>query len=138
MTARFGKIAGLKVVQARLERLTASQAEGALEAAARAAAMVVEGEWKGLFRSPDEASVPGLPPRRQTGSYSRSVHTEVVERSRERAVAEVGTDLEYAWFLEYGTSRMEPRPIARPALEQSRVRAAAEAWRILLRAAGIR
>jgi len=37
-----------------------------------------------------------------------------------RIYARVGSGLEYAAFLEYGTRNMQPRPSLRPALDRAR------------------
>lgn len=51
----------------------------------------------------------------RTGTLRRSIHAEPVQG--ETAVM-VGTDLEYAPFVEYGTSRMAARPFLRPAIDE--------------------
>ena len=48
----------------------------------------------------------------------RSSITHEVGGDPEGIVARVGTNVEYAPHLEYGTSRMKARPFLRPALQQ--------------------
>jgi HK97 gp10 family phage protein len=64
----------------------------------------------------DRASRPGDPPAPDTGTLRNSIAHEVVSSQRVR----VGTNVEYAPFLEFGTARMAPRPFMRPALAMSR------------------
>lgn len=61
-----------------------------------------------------EASGKGFAPVR-TGNLRRSIHTEIGDGGLS---AEVGTDVEYSAYVEYGTSRMAPQPYMRPAFEQ--------------------
>lgn len=97
------------------------------------------------------ASLPGEPPRRQTGDLWRRISHEI---DRSRHVARVGTNLKYALWLEYGTrggkvivpkgkkvlanvltgqvfgrrvvqGAIKPRPFFRPTLDKFKARAAA-------------
>ena len=61
------------------------------------------------------ASAPGEPPAQDTGRLSNSI-TANIDGKR----AEVGTNLEYAPWLEFGTRTIEPRPFLFPALEKER------------------
>lgn len=63
------------------------------------------------------ASAPNSPPNTDTGALVRSV---VVEVQREDVY--VGSGLEYAPHLEFGTKHMTQRPFLNPALEQNRRR----------------
>lgn len=51
----------------------------------------------------------------RTGTLKRSITHKVEKRS-----AAIGSNVEYAPFLELGTSKMSPRPFLRPALEANR------------------
>lgn len=51
----------------------------------------------------------------RTGNLMRSIHTEIGDGGLS---AEIGTDVEYAPFVEYGTSRMAPQPYMRPAFDR--------------------
>jgi HK97 gp10 family phage protein len=66
---------------------------------------------------PHQASAPGEAPASWTGALAQSI---VVERTGEMS-AEVkageGLDEDYATFLEFGTSRMAPRPFMTPAAD---------------------
>lgn len=64
-------------------------------------------------------SLPGEPPRRQTGDYWRRISHEV---NRSRRVARVGTNLKTAKWLEFGTRKMKARPHFRPTLDRMRGR----------------
>ena len=59
-------------------------------------------------------SLPGEPPRKQTGQLRRSIATEVLSM-----VGRVGTNLKYGKHLELGTRKMQPRPWLRRALNES-------------------
>lgn len=58
-------------------------------------------------------SLPGEPPRKQTGELRRGVYKKL--RSR-RTVMRVGNRAPHSGLLEYGTRTMEPRPSIRTAL----------------------
>lgn len=60
------------------------------------------------------ASAPGEAPAIDIGNLVSSI--QVLEATPIHAV--VGTAAEYAEHLEFGTSRMEPRPFLRPALDE--------------------
>jgi HK97 gp10 family phage protein len=63
-------------------------------------------------------SLPGEPPRKQTGQLRRSISTEVYG-----LVGRVGPSMEdglYPKYLELGTRHMQPRPWLRRALDESR------------------
>jgi HK97 gp10 family phage protein len=62
-------------------------------------------------------SKPGDAPNTDTGTLLKSIGWAVDEQN---LVAEVGTNLKYAKFLELGTQDMEPRPWLMPALERAR------------------
>jgi len=65
------------------------------------------------------ASAPGEAPARRLGDLVRSLR--VMPRvTTGRIYARVGSGLEYAAFLEYGTRNMQPRPSLRPALDRAR------------------
>ena len=54
-----------------------------------------------------------------TGNLRASIQTEINETDTEY-VAEVGTNVEYAAFVEFGTKNMEAKPYLVPALEANR------------------
>ncbi len=51
-----------------------------------------------------------------TGTLRRSIHTEKVSNTE----VKVGTNVEYASYQEYGTSKMAARPYLRPAFDNNR------------------
>ncbi len=63
------------------------------------------------------ASAPGEPPATATGNLKKSVHWSV-EGEGADIVGRVGTDQDYGKSLEYGTSKMAPRPWLRKSFEQ--------------------
>lgn len=106
------KLVGGREIRGKVRRL-ANQVEGAMATATEAAALPLENAWKENIRAY---------PLIETGSYMRSVHHEVEESGAGHAVVLVGSDIvdpPYPFFLEFGTSRMEPKPTARPALDES-------------------
>ncbi|NPV72079.1 MAG: HK97 gp10 family phage protein [Firmicutes bacterium] len=74
----------------------------------------------GTIRAWYTASAPGEPPAQRTGRLRSSIRSRLLARRFLWYIGEVGTDVEYASHLEFGTSRMEPRPFLRPAYERSR------------------
>lgn len=83
------------------------------------------------------ASAPGQPPAVDTGRL-RSSYTYETGSDGQDDVVIVGTDVDYAPPLEFGTSRMAARPHLRPAVEEVRPqipRIIAEEWAAAQRAA---
>ena len=66
------------------------------------------------------ASAPGSPPAVDTGRY-RSSWRFVLGRDSQGHYVDIGTDVKYGPYLEYGTSRMAARPHVRPAVNEERV-----------------
>jgi len=63
------------------------------------------------------ASAPGQPPATDTGQLVSSIqHWE----SDDGLTIAVGTNLETAKYLEYGTTKMQPRPFMNPAVDMNR------------------
>lgn len=62
------------------------------------------------------ASAPGDPPATDTGRLLNSIRFDLVNK----LTATVGSNVEYAAWLEYGTLTMAARPFMRPAAELSR------------------
>ena len=62
------------------------------------------------------ASAPGQPPMSDTGRLANSITFD----RQGKLTAVVGSALNYAPWLEYGTSRMAARPFFRPAVERMR------------------
>lgn len=60
-------------------------------------------------------SIPGEAPAPDTGNLMRSV-THDIEVSGEEAIGHVGSIAKYAPYLEYGTSKIKPRPFLSTAL----------------------
>ncbi|BDP42923.1 hypothetical protein DAETH_28920 [Deinococcus aetherius] len=65
---------------------------------------------------PHTASAPGDPPAVDTGRLRQSIVALKIAPGRWR----VGTNVEYAFWLEFGTRRIAPRPFMRPAAEKVR------------------
>lgn len=60
-----------------------------------------------------QASAPGEPPAVDTGFLINSIQTDV----KSDAEATITIAAEYAEALEFGTSKIEPRPFVRPAID---------------------
>lgn len=98
----------VEVDVAALERLT-RRAPALADRALGALAFEGEGYIKNSFTvSP---SSPGEPPGVDTGTLKNSIKTERVKVGE----WEIGTKVTYAPFLEFGTTRMAPRPFMGPA-----------------------
>jgi HK97 gp10 family phage protein len=63
---------------------------------------------------PHQASAPGQSPATDTGRLVNSITWRTFNRGLS---AELGSTVDYAAFLEEGTSKMDPRPWLRPAFE---------------------
>jgi HK97 gp10 family phage protein len=66
-----------------------------------------------------QASAPGETPAVDMGILVNSISTELESSSATDAWAQVGTDKEYGEFLEFGTSKMAPRPFMRPGFDNN-------------------
>lgn len=64
-------------------------------------------------------SVEGNPPAVDTGTLRRSITYSVDEKEKVGRVGSVLQNPPYGVYLEFGTSRMKPRPWLKPALEKS-------------------
>lgn len=64
-------------------------------------------------------SAPGDPPGVVTGTFRRSITWEIDEE-RNELIGRIGTNIEYAIPLEFGTSKMAARPWLRSALEKNK------------------
>lgn len=83
-------------------------------------------------RRTHKASSPGNPPRTDTGALVSSITHEV---SPDKLTAVVYSSLKYAWYLEYGTVKMDARPFFAPALANERPKFEAALDRIVDQAA---
>ena len=89
--------------------------EGLLEAASEAVEQIQE-EISTAYPPP---SVPGEAPHARTGSLLRSVKIDSVEDDRVTiSIGGADTFVPYASYLEFGTSKMEPRPFVQPIIER--------------------
>lgn len=70
-------------------------------------------------RPPHRASAPGQPPAPDTGRL-RASYGASASRTPDGAELEVASGLEYAPYLEFGTTQVEARPHLRPAMEQGK------------------
>jgi HK97 gp10 family phage protein len=133
------KVAGVAGVQRRLDAL-AKEYSQAVVTAAYSAGLLVEGEAKKLIQrsSPGgklviryqpqtgtpythTASEPGEAPNTDTGALARSVSVEIKPKTFfSGGGVIVGSTLEYAKWLEFGTKHMAARPWLTPALEAKR------------------
>ena len=118
-------MAGSKELLRKLGRLDATLRGPIVNQALTAGAMVIEtqaklllmsgtqtGEWYKHGNVWHQSSAAGEPPATDTGHLANSIST--YSLSREQVAVSVGA--EYGVFLEYGTSKMEPRPFMRPAV----------------------
>ena len=71
----------------------------------------------GVYYHGLDPSSPGESPKKLTGYLQRSIAHEM---SQDKQVAFVGSALDYAFFLEMGTSKMRARPFLRPTLAACR------------------
>ena len=65
------------------------------------------------------ASAPGEPPAQATGRLRQSIKTSVKGEGK-KVVGRVGTDLDYGKKLEFGDSKVAPRPWLKPSFEKAK------------------
>ena len=73
-----------------------------------------------IHRVSDPNASYGVPVAMENGGSLQSSIKKEVKESGEKIKGRVWTDSVYAKFLEFGTSKMPPRPFMRPALELNR------------------
>jgi HK97 gp10 family phage protein len=124
------RIQGLDRLNAKLRALPNQVAQPVRNAIATAA-LTVQTEAQNSVRQPGrgrvykrgsrthQASAPGDPPASDTGRLLGSIETTLLDNG---FAAEVGTGVAYGRHLEFGTSKIAPRPWLFPALEKHRVR----------------
>lgn len=123
------KISGLSALRADADA-TKAAVRGGLVGALHEAAYIVEGRAKALVLEPPktgrlykrgkktthQASAPGEAPASDTGNLAGSITQDVSAFDLE---CRVSAETPYAEALEYGTTKMEPRPFMRRALTES-------------------
>ena len=67
-------------------------------------------------RREHRASAPGQAPASDTGNLV----SKIIVRQKSRDVTSVQSNANYSAFIEYGTSKMQPRPFMLPAFEKSK------------------
>ena len=115
--ASGARVTGTDELNSTLKALAAKATGQNLAAALRAGALVIE--------TPAKAKAPVL-----TGNLRRSIHTEV-STGGEKAEARVGTNVEYATAVEFGTSKQPPQPHLRPAYDENKDQAMGEVTAVL-------
>lgn len=100
-----------------------SRVDDAMAVSLEAAALPLENTWKHKVSSfYTDAGFTGPDGKRglvETGTFLRSIHHEPGKGRTEVLVGTDITDPPYPYWLEFGNSRMEPKPTARPALDES-------------------
>ena len=67
-------------------------------------------------RRTHRASAPGQAPASDTGNLV----SKIIVKQKTKNITNVESNADYSAFLEYGTSKMEPRPFMLPAFEKSK------------------
>jgi len=134
------RVTGTKELIASFDRLKQKTGKAVARGTTRAAMLVqgdarrrvMKGPKSGRRYGKHRASAPGQSPANDTGNLARSISV-VAAAPAVEAVAYVQARTDYAAALEFGTLRagrgrgtvIEARPFLRPAMEATRVRAAA-------------
>lgn len=64
-------------------------------------------------------SFPGEPPHKVSGHLFESVYSKAEKTGNLKVTGTIGDNAEYAAYLEYGTSRMSPRPYFRVNIDKN-------------------
>lgn len=116
------KISGAKRFTDRLERMASNSTTSAADKALYVAGTLIEIEAEnsitaGSISGPNHVpSNPYEPPNADTRQLDGSIHTVVMGRGRVNV--EAGEGIDYAVALEFGTSKMLPRPYMNPAAKK--------------------
>lgn len=82
--------------------------------------LLVERDAKKLFKPKDSESVPGEPPRVDTGRLRASISHRIIDQGAGlQIVGEVGTNVEYGIDLEFGSSKNWRHPFMGPAYDMN-------------------
>jgi hypothetical protein len=117
-----------------LRRMAASTGEAVLKATLREGLSLQRDVKRRAARSRTLPSVPGLPPRLQTGDYNRSIGMRAT-RAGGTAVASIGTNAVQGRALEFGGRHTWPHPHFGPSFERSKKRLLAAVDALLAMAA---
>jgi len=118
----------VKIVKNNFKAVADSLSGNNLSRAVRAGALVMETAVKismsgkshsGIKYGKHQASAPGETPAVDTGILVNSINTWDISASDTEAWAGCGTGVEYAEPLEFGTSKMQPRPFMRPGFDNN-------------------
>jgi len=118
----------VKIVKNNTKRVLGAMSGNNLAKAVRAGALILEGAVKismsstahtGKVYGKHRASAPGETPAVDTSALVNSISTWNISSTETEAWAGCGTGLEYAEWLEFGTSWIEARPFMRPALDNN-------------------
>jgi len=120
---KIASVMGVDELDRALQSLGRAVSGDQLEQALLAGGYVLEGKVKismaesktGHRYGKHTASAPGEAPAMDTGALANSIMTEADDEG-----ALVGTNMEYAEPLEFGTARMVARPFMQPAVEAYR------------------
>jgi phage gpG-like protein len=119
------EIEGLEQVQAEMRRIGKEAADGVAKAVTATALEINTGVKKLIQRGPKTgrtytrrgiehtASAPGEAPATDTGTLASSVYFE----QSDKLTATIGSRLAYAYYLEFGTTRIAARPAWVPETE---------------------
>lgn len=107
----------VKALQAKF-RAKAERVSSDMQKALNVCALKVERDIK-TNMTPNGPSAPGEAPAVDTGRLRASI-THRIEHDGDESAAYVGTNVEYAPYLEFGTIRMAPRPFMVPAIERNK------------------
>lgn len=113
------KISGAQRFTNRLKKMSGAQAKSLTDKALYAAGQLIEVEaensiTEGSISGPGHIpSLPGEPPNADTRQLDGDIHTIVVGKGRVNV--EAGANTPYAVILEFGSSKMLPRPYLGPA-----------------------
>lgn len=82
-----------------------------------------------------QASAPGEFPAADSGRLDQSITSAMTHDGPDRFVSETGANAPHGPFLEFGTSRMEPRPFMGPSFDEVRPQVEASIRRAIVRGA---
>jgi HK97 gp10 family phage protein len=100
-------VRGVEELSRKLTGMAQKASGSQLAAALRAGGLVIE--------VPAKIKAPVL-----TGNLRRSIHTETAVSGSNEAEARVGTNVEYAPHVEFGTSKQRAQPHLRPAYDENK------------------